>query len=299
VHVSVIIPSYRGANKVPHVLEALARQNYTQFEVWVVVDEQDHQSADIARQFNNKLHLNLKVYQNRGRAATRNTGASSVRRGLLIFFDDDTRPEPDCIEKHVSHHQKHSGSIMVGSVPEDIRVMRTDFQHYKAYLSRKWTAPLVQYEGPLPEDLLFLTAANFSIPAVLFHELGGFDERLTDAEDYDLATRASRKHIPMYFNAKAIAWHDDFITCQSYAKRLRQYQEAHQELSRVRPDLYSNDSAKYFNRPPLHKSLVYKMLCRDYCVSLIDKDLEILKYIPVRIRYKLYDIITTGLSIGF
>jgi glycosyltransferase involved in cell wall biosynthesis len=263
----------------------------------VVIDGSADHSNDSVSLYLSRLDLEVIDRPNGGRAATRNYGAEAAAEGLLIFLDDDTRPQPDCISKHVHHHHQYPGSILVGAVPEDYAQMRTDFQRYRAFLSRKWTAPLDRITGPLPKDMLFLTAANFSVDKTMFCELSGFDEQLTDAEDYDLALRASIRNISIYYRSEALAWHDDFITCRSYIKRLRQYQLAHGKLHQLRPDLDQNFNQYTYHRVGGLKKMGYSLLAAPWMVNLIDGGG--LRLLPRKFRYKLYDIVTTGSAVHF
>jgi glycosyltransferase involved in cell wall biosynthesis len=297
VRVSVIIPSYRGARKLPNVLEALCRQTYSPFEVIVALDGSADDSLAVLAAAEKPPVVVIKDSPNQSRSVTRNRGAQAATGDLLVFFDDDMRPAPDCVAVHVRHHEACKNAICGGAQLEEPAAMQSDFQHYKAHLSRKWTAPLAGCREPLSPDRLFLTAANFSIPAALFRQLGGFDERLTDAEDFDLAVRASCQGIPIYFRREAVAWHDDFITCRSYVKRLRQYQLAHGKLHQLKPDLYRKFDQYAYRPTGGLKKLAYHLTAAPWVVGLIEGGG--LRVLPKKLRYKLYDIVTTGFAVHF
>ncbi len=295
--VSIIIPSYRGASKLPNVLEALSRQSYPDFEVIVALDGSVDDSLVVLARAEKPPVVLIKDYPNQSRSVTRNRGAQAATGDLLIFFDDDMRPALDCVAVHVRHHEAHKNTICGGAQLEELAAMQNDFQHYKAHLSRKWTEPLAGCREPLTADQLFLTAANFSIPATLFRQLGGFDERLTDAEDFDLAVRACCQGIPIYFRREATAWHDDFITCRSYVKRLRQYQLAHGKLHQLKPDLYRKYNQYAYRRVSGLKKLAYNLTATPWVVGLIDGGGA--RVLPRKLRYKLYDVVTTGFAVHF
>ncbi|MBW3545181.1 MAG: glycosyltransferase family 2 protein, partial [Bacteroidetes bacterium] len=156
--VSIIIPTYNGAHKITTVLKALEQQTYYDFETIVVIDGSTDNTLDILNGLNPRLkEFSYQFQSNMGRAAVRNTGAKAAAGDLLIFFDDDMRPEPDCVEKHVNHHQQLAGTIAVGRAQEDKRLCQTDFHFYRAHLSEKWTQPLLLQQGPLPESIIYLT----------------------------------------------------------------------------------------------------------------------------------------------
>jgi len=297
--ISVIIPTYNGAHKIVHTLAALQKQTYKNFEVVVVIGRSEDDTLQRINGGNFGLtSLRVIIQENRGRAGNRNSGAKEAKGELLIFFDDDMRPIPECVALHAIHHQNHIKTIAVGSQIEEWEQMKTDIQQYKAYLSRKWLAPLQVGQGLIPASQPFLTAANFSISKDLFMHLGGFDENLSDAEDFDLAVRAVQLETPIYFLSKAIAWHDDFLTCRSYIQRQRQYKVANQRLRRSKPSLYKDQTQYVFSEVKGLKRFIYGVLSHRFSVLLIDHTF-IFKVFPKSLRYKLYSVIITGLSVYF
>ena len=294
--ISIIIPTHNGAAKILNVLQSLEKQTFNDFEVVVIVGGSTDNTLEILQGQRFGFYSFRVVSQdNRGRAGNRNRGASEAGGDLLLFFDDDTRLIPGCVQMHWEHHQKYPRTVAVGNVPEDLEWMRTDFQRYKAHLSRKWVEPLQADNGRIPADKPFLTAANFSIPKELFVQLGGFDENLTDAEDFDLAVRVTQSNIPIYFLSQAIAWHDDFITCASYIRRQLQYREAHRKLRQLKPDLYQ--AIVQYQPAPLTplKKLVYRLFSGRFWVKTVDNH-NFLRFLPQGIRYRIYDFIITSQS---
>lgn len=291
--ISVIIPTYNGAQKIVRALQALTEQNKQDFEVLVVVDGSIDNTVELIQQKNFPLQNSRIIEQkNGGRSISRNRGAKEATGELLVFFDDDTRTLPATLETHLAHHQKFPASLLVGSVPEDFAVMKTDFQQYKAHLSRKWVKDLPK-EIPMTKENLFLTAANFSIPKTLFWELGGFDERLNDAEDFDLGVRAFQKGLPIYFDGDNEVWHDDFITCTSYFRRLKQYAQSHEKLLALKPEVYTEYN--HYQPKPFSwwKRAIYYFFASSFWVWTID-NWNWLKVLPAKVRYKIYDLITTA-----
>jgi glycosyltransferase involved in cell wall biosynthesis len=286
--VSVIIPTYNGAPKLPTIFKALERQSQQEFETIVVVDGSTDHTLDLLSGLETQLRmLRVVVQENMGRAAVRNRGAREASGDLLIFFDDDMRPEPDCIQQHLAHHQSLTNpSMAVGKTPEDMALCQTDFHVYRAMLSRKWVKHLEILSGPIPEDQTFLAAANFSVLKETFFRLGGFNEALTDAEDYELALRAKKACIPIYFLPRAISWHDDLFSMQRYIQRQKEYQVNHRHLAGVNPDY----------QPPAQKPIgsfkkgVIRLFRQPVWVKTIDGP-NPLRLLPRALRYKIYDLV--------
>jgi GT2 family glycosyltransferase len=151
---------------------------------------------------------------------------------------------------------------------------------------------------PLQLDSIFLTAANFSIHQSLFWQLGGFDSRLTDAEDFDLAVRAHEAGISLYYNHDAFAFHEDMLTGNSYIKRLRQYREAHERLWQLEPERYASIRLNRPHIPKGVKALYFRFFAQPFWVKWLDQE-RLKKIIPRVVRYKLYDFIITANGVYF
>ena len=284
--VTVIIPTYNGAHRLRGVLNALEQQTVKEFEVIVAVDGSTDHTLKLLQEWEPKNYRLRYYYQdNRGRAAIRNFGAKRAREeSLLVFFDDDMRPLPDCLEQHIVHHKAYPGTLVAGKPIEDKEVMTTDVQKYKLHLSLRWYEPLKDTFLQKKQGLFF-PAANCSLLAKDFWDLGGFDENLRDAEDYDLGMRALSSERRVYFLNDAVAYHDDFITAKSYLNRLRQYKKAHEKLSEMRSQ---SKKVRKVGAGAVKMNL-YRLFGYPFWIDLIDKDF--FWWLPRKIRFKLYDII--------
>jgi len=295
--ISVIIPTYNGQNKVVNALKSLENQSVKNFEVIVVIDgSKDNTEAILKKQTFNLASLKIIVQENKGRSGSRNRGVKNSEADLLLFLDDDMRLEFYGVEKHIKSQYIKFNMILVGNQLEDFSVMKTDFQKYKGYLSRKWGND-VENRKPLSKDKFFLTAANCSIKKDLFYQLGEFDEQLTDAEDYDLGKRAVDNNVDIYFDNSIIGWHDDFVTCKSYIKRQQQYKMAHQKLKELYPNRFEKNQYDYKEAKGI-KRIIYWFFAGIFWVNIIDK-FNFLRIIPQKLRYKIYDIIVTANTVHF
>lgn len=288
-NLSIVIPTYNGSHKILNALHALESQTFQDFETIVVIDGSTDDTVGKLKEYNTTLKSLTVVHQeNKGRSVVRNTGVVCAKGEFVLFMDDDMRFEPNVVEEHVNFHQKNQNAILVGNQIEEYSKLTSDFQFFKAYLSRKWTsdigATLTKMENP------FITAAHCSLPKELFEKLGGFDEQLTDAEDYDLAVRAKEIGVDIYFNPTLIGWHDDFVTCQKYVLRLNQYKAANQKLAELYPERHKT---KLY-----HLSFTAKLkrlfLRHQFLISAIDQGY--FSFLPQKIRYKFFDYVITANS---
>lgn len=114
--ISVIIPTFNGFHKIMRILKKLEQQSKKPDEVIVVVDGSTDETVRLLqqKQFSFKA-FKIIERENGGRSKVRNKGAKEAGGDLLIFFDDDMLPEPDCVAIHFQHHEKFSGSILMGT----------------------------------------------------------------------------------------------------------------------------------------------------------------------------------------
>ncbi len=292
--VSVIVPTYNGAKKIPVLLNALQKQTFSDFQLVIVVDGSTDDTIRILDGYS-KLFRKIKiiVQPRSGRAIVRNRGAHESEGELLIFFDDDMEPAPDSVERHYKFHLDNPGSVLGGDQIDLVSNEKTDLQNYKANNYKKWTKHFNDGLNVITKERPFLTAANMSVNKDLFLKLGGFDSRLTDIEDLEFIKRALRQNIAVFFDKSNKAIHHDPITCFSYIKRVRQYTQAQQYLH----TLFPNDFPDRMVHSKI-KRLFYSFFAFGFWVHLIDSS-SFLRIFPVFMRYKLYDWIIYSLGVVF
>lgn len=289
--VSVIIPSYNGAVRISRLLHALEDQDTKDFETIIVIDGSTDNTAELLNQTDWNLNLQIIQQENKGRAGARNAGAEIANGKVLIFYDDDVEPHSDSVSLHIKTLQ--SGDISVGQQLEPINA-KTEFGKYKAKLSRRWVVELGNSPIALTEKTLFLTAANMAIKKDVFLDLKGFDSKLRDAEDYDLAVRAFTKGNSIIFNPTNRVVHHAFDSCQMYISRQREYRKAHAILIAQRDDnpLYR----KYEVKKTPSKKLIY-FFVPGTTATAIDKGFFM--FLPQRWRYGVYARIVSALSVYY
>lgn len=294
--ISVIVPSLNGAKRLPDLLYALAQQTFKAFEVVIVLDGSTDESQAVLEGLSLPFPIKIITQQNQGRAAARNSGATYAQAPLLVSMDDDMRPLSDCLQKHFDFHQKFPNVIVGGRQVGDPRVMVSDVQRFKLYMEQKWLKMLPTDPIPLTSENLSLTAANLSLPLSLFNQLGGFDARLKNAVDIDLAMRAYLAGIKIYFVPDIIAWHDDRITCRSYILRQREYRKAYQILQTLKPEIVQHFPHVRTNPIPNWKKKLFSVFAQKFFVNTIDNTKLYQYLLPKKLRYYFYNRVIFGLG---
>lgn len=198
--VSVIVPSHAGADRLPRLLEALARQvDAPPFEVCVVVDGDVDDSVALLecwRLAQPELALRYRVFPtNQGRVAALNTAAAMARGHILLRTDDDLEPSRDYIRLH---SEAHDGPDPVGVVGL-CRNRYPDTSYARSYGIAADQRFRDQAYGAEATIRWRYWAANASIPRDLFWQVGGYDPdyRQYGWEDVDLGYRLHMRSVPV------------------------------------------------------------------------------------------------------
>lgn len=187
---SVIIPTYRGADKLPVILASLTRQTMHRdvFEVIVVDDGSDEEAAleiaKVCRSFENSINILLtRCEKNGGPARARNRGIAAARGDYIFFTDDDCEVPALWIETHLRWYERMSHITYIGgwyffTRQELNRVAIAQFWyiHYRA------SFPGIDLESFIGTSdhtylLLIQNTANLSIRRSVLRAVSGFDER--------------------------------------------------------------------------------------------------------------------------
>ncbi len=294
VPISVVIPSFNGENRLPDLLNALQVQSFKDFEVIVVVDGSTDGTIFLEERVWD-LNLTWIKQPNAGRAGARNKGASMASGKVLLFLDDDTIPEQNVVARHLEYHQRSGNSVLVANL--ETRITDNEFQKFRHYLSQRWLDQLpLSTTSQIPTDNPFLTAAHFSIGSELFLEIGGFDNTLSDNEDYDMALRLTKKDIPIYFDRATKAVLQDHLDVRSYLVRLREYRTSYEDI--VIRNKTPNLKVRYIYYEDLNpvKKWIYKMVCTNSMLRIMERPPTWIRIVPEPLRFRIYDLVITGYS---
>lgn len=288
-HVSVVIPTYNRAHQIHQILEALDQQTYRDFEVIVSNDGSKDNTIQVLQDFQKHCRFPLVIVDNPngGRAAARSRGAERAQGELLIFFDDDCRPNPQSLEYHVDFHKKHPDALLSGPAIYDLDQVKTDFQLWRSLREHAWYP---ETEEPLLKEKAGLTGANQSVTKAVYHKIGGFKMGLNDAEDFEFAFRAAYEfHYPTYFWYKTWVYHDDFKSLREYVRRRADTMYWVRALFSTNPEMIRLYPGYWLFEPPKSwlKRTFYRFFTTSFALSFGES--TIFNWlVPKKIRHKYY-----------
>src|SRR5215469_655972 len=182
--VSVIIPTFNRRPMVVEAIRSVLVQREVRFELIVVDDgSTDGTPAAVDDTLENATApVRFIRTERRGVAAARNLGVEAAMAPLIGFLDSDDLWKPEKLSRQLSYlrdHREYRISQCNESWVRDGRRVNPGLRHLKHAGDI--------FIGSLRTCLISPSAVIMETD--LFRDLGGFDETMTAAEDYDLWLR--------------------------------------------------------------------------------------------------------------
>jgi len=185
--VSVVIPVYNGARFIADAIHSVLTQTYRNVECIVVDDGSQDDTARVVETFGNSVRYLWKA--NGGVSSARNFGAKSAHGEYIALLDADDLWVPHKLERQLD---------LVRTAP-DLGLVYTGVklvdEHLEPLGVMKCPHPSVALRNTLLMELPVVAVSMTAlIPATVFFEVGGFDERLSTSADTDFACRVARRY---------------------------------------------------------------------------------------------------------
>jgi glycosyltransferase involved in cell wall biosynthesis len=219
---SIVVPTHGRRDLLERTLTSLASQEGAPpFEVIVVDDGVDPALAEHVRGLG--LPLDVRVVhhaENRGRAASRNTGIAHATGDVVVFLDGDMEVVPGFAAAHARAHDAPD-RVVLGNIFTAPEIGRSAFVEYTDSRGVK----KVGDSEDIP--IRYFMTGNSSVSAGLLRRAGGFDEEFDEygGEDTEMGYRLAA-HGGTFRHAKgAVSHHLHLNTVPEMAARLRRYGE--------------------------------------------------------------------------
>jgi len=207
--ISVVVPTFNRAKKLPKVLNLLAKQtlDHKHYEVIVTDNNSTDNTRSVVKKFEKK-YPKLFTYvcqKKKGAAANRNLGASYTTAPLILFLDDDMWAEKDLVESHLKAHKNFKGSVL--------GFFETAWEGHDSLFLQYLKDSEVQNSFPFEDQEIvsyhYFFTGNVSVRKEAFDKVNGFDEgfKVYGVEDIDLGYRLWAMGEPMKFEKKALSFH--------------------------------------------------------------------------------------------
>jgi alpha-1,3-rhamnosyltransferase len=202
--VTVIVPTFNRREWIGECLDSVLGQTYSHVEIIVVDDCSTDGTVEWLR--SEEKYSGVIVHRqekNGGASVARNTAIAMAKGDLIVFIDSDDMLMPEHIETAVKHFEQYPdlGLFCCDSTMIDASG--------KVILGGKtWHQSLAEAKGydiksgfrSLKDVFRFSNCfPGFTLRREVFAELGGFDQPIFPADDYDLALRVAASRFKVYY----------------------------------------------------------------------------------------------------
>ncbi|MER3492124.1 MAG: glycosyl transferase family A [Mastigocladus sp. ERB_26_2] len=183
--ISVIIPTYNSEKTIRHTIESVLQQTFSDFELIIINDGSTDSSLEVISQFQDS-RIKVFSFDNAGGNVSRNRGLKQATGEFVSFLDADDLWTPDKLELQLNALKANPQAAVAYSWTDYI-----DEQGKFLLSGTHITAHGNVYEQLLISNFLE-NGSNPLIRREVLVELGGFDEELTAAQDWDMWLRLAQ-----------------------------------------------------------------------------------------------------------
>ena len=197
--ISVIIPAYNVAPYIAETLDSVFAQTLSEFEV-IIVNDGSPDTDELDRALAPYLErVRYFRQENRGAAAARNCGLQEAHGEFVAFLDGDDLWMPDYLEKQLEfvraggYDLAYADALLFGDSP----------------LAGKTYMESTPSDGPVTFLSLIRRECNLLTSGVIARRLalveaGLFEERLRQAQDFELWARLARRGAHLAYQRKVL-----------------------------------------------------------------------------------------------
>ncbi len=185
--VTVLMPVHNGERFLAEAIESILSQTFQDFEFLILNDGSTDSSRSIVAGFNDARIRLLDNDHNVGVTRTLNRGIREARGHYLARMDADDLSMPGRLDAQVAHLESHPDCAVVVTFARVIDADSRPIGNARVDLSA----------GELERELQFhnrIIHGAVMMRTDVVRGLGGYDETMARAQDYDLWLRISDEH---------------------------------------------------------------------------------------------------------
>lgn len=183
---TVLLAVHNGERWLAGALESVLRQTWEDFELLVVDDGSRDRSVEIVASYRDERIRLLRAEEHRGLAAALNRGLAHASAELVARQDADDVSDPRRFERQLTFLDAHP----------DVALLGTWYRRIDASGRQVATRRLPCDASLLRLALLFycpFVHTSIMMRGAVARELGGYDEAVRYAEDFELWSRIARR----------------------------------------------------------------------------------------------------------
>jgi len=195
--VSVVIPTYNRKAMLMRAVNSVLGQTYSRLELIVVDDGSTDGTKEHLEGFRADCRFNYYYQENRGQSVARNFGISQAKGEIIAFLDSDNYWKEGKLQHQLAFWNEHKDFDILysdGIAIDLIGNVIADNEPTKNRPSGKIIKTLMTWNCVTNNTVL--------VQRKCFEEMGGFNECLRIAEDYELWLRFATRYSFLYHPEK-------------------------------------------------------------------------------------------------
>jgi hypothetical protein len=231
--ISVILVTYKQATYVAKAIASLQRQRYQDWELIVVDDVSPDDTVAVARAALGNRQARLVVHErNLGQYQTYND-ALRLARGEYVMFgsgDDLCLPdllaaEAEALDRHPAAGLAFANVYLIDEADRLLGDMAAPRLRALPWLAGDCVLPGLQAQATLLRDNFIFCIGGVLLRKSSLEAVGGWDETLPQAADWDLWLRLAARYDLAYVARPLLGWRQHHDTVTSRLRRSGQYYE--------------------------------------------------------------------------
>ena len=250
--VSIIVPTKNSAKFLDQCLLSIKNQTYENIEIIVVDNFSSDNTVQVAKKYTKKIFK-----KGNERSTQVNFGVKQARGEYVYKVDSDFLLNKNIVKQCLQKIKHGYDAIVVHNSP-DVKV--------------SWIAKIRKFEVDMYKYDLTHASARF-LKKPIYIKLGGYNEKITAGQDYDLQNKINRANYKTAFvNAEAIhlgepkSFWKHLLKYYDYGNNFVIYQQINKEESKKQLSffrkVYFKNWRKFIKQPILGIGFIFYNICK-------------------------------------
>jgi glycosyltransferase involved in cell wall biosynthesis len=196
------MPARNTAQYIGQAIESALDQTTTNFELVIVDDQSEDDTAGIAMAYAARdPRIRVVPGPGRGVSAARNVALAVARAPMFALLDSDDMVAPNYLEEQLATFAREPNAAIVTANAVNLGgpLNGQPFRSIEGGCQKLSLADILAFE-----DVVFITSASI-LRRVVFDSIGGFNEQMMTNEDYDFWIRAAAAGFEIIQNPRPLA----------------------------------------------------------------------------------------------
>jgi glycosyltransferase involved in cell wall biosynthesis len=222
---TVVIATYNRCDTLKKAILAYQRQTELRGirEILVVDDGSSDTTPAMLAELAEKSVVPIRHLrqENKGPATARNVGIRQATTDLILFTDDDIIPSTVLVAEHLNRHREFPQltAAVLGYMTWSPEVNPTPFMEWYGKHGALLDYSTLDGQTEIAEGHFY--TGNISLKTAFLRQNGGFDEDFKAAayEDIEFGYRLRKAGMRLFYNRKALAYHEQFFSFAEACRR--------------------------------------------------------------------------------